>query len=225
MSDTPTKAKLEVISRRLYGLFKAGLALEKAGMAPVFDLTPGREAVIHLGWVMPEVAGIGGDLRKPDDFPSVIAAARIDAALATVPPAAPLLPGDDERTPPQSANPAAAPVPPSGPRHSAAAVKPGPAVKVEAPPGRVPEAAEPPSLEQYLAAVPRDATWTLETDAELMRLALLGWPPDEIALELDVKFADVTPRFRLLTDGKRFSRDRVNDQLQVMLATWPKAAV
>lgn len=62
--------------------------------------------------------------------------------------------------------------------------------------------------------------WTLAQDVELFRLAEVGWPSQEIALELRKPAGDVTGRFDLLTD-KRFAKHRRADvlaRLEAMLA-------
>jgi hypothetical protein len=84
-------------------------------------------------------------------------------------------------------------------------------------PATVP-AAPPPSLAQHLRDVPRGLIWTLERDADLLRLSCLGWPLQEIVVEMDLSDRDIKARFEVLLDGKRFKRAEVNIALQAMLA-------
>jgi hypothetical protein len=74
--------------------------------------------------------------------------------------------------------------------------------------------AEPLELDElgaHLASVPHKNGWTIAIDAELMRLACLGWKIPEIELELGRD--GVKLRFYLLTHGKVFAREKVAARL------------
>jgi hypothetical protein len=66
-------------------------------------------------------------------------------------------------------------------------------------------------LGAHLASVPHKNGWTIAIDAELMRLACLGWKIPEIELELGRD--GVKLRFYLLTHGKVFAREKVAARL------------
>lgn len=69
--------------------------------------------------------------------------------------------------------------------------------------------AKPETLADHIAALPRNGDWTLAQDADLMRLAQLGWNPDDLAAEMDRKAVDIQARFKVLTDKGRFPRAAV----------------
>lgn len=68
----------------------------------------------------------------------------------------------------------------------------------------------------HLANLPRKNGWTLELDAELMRLICVGRRFPEI--EADLGKDKVKERFDLLTDSRSYPREKVSAQLQYMLA-------
>jgi hypothetical protein len=69
-------------------------------------------------------------------------------------------------------------------------------------------------LGAHLASVPHKNGWTIAIDAELLRLACLGWQIPEIELELGRD--GVKLRFHLLTRGKQFARDMVASRLALL---------
>jgi hypothetical protein len=77
-------------------------------------------------------------------------------------------------------------------------------------------------LRAHLLSLSRKGGWTLDKDAELMRLACLGWAHNEIELDLDVSGAKA--RFELLTDSRSYPREKVSAALAAMLAAAEAAA-
>lgn len=76
-------------------------------------------------------------------------------------------------------------------------------------------------LAEHLKSLPRAKGWSLELDAELMRLACLGWNPNEIEADLDVQGAKA--RFELLTDSRSYPREKVAAKLASWLPPADKA--
>ncbi len=115
--------------------------------------------------------------------------------------------------------PVVAPVPADPPPAvlRTAAVEPLPVADYQTPPAGVAEAPDPDPLEAHLAAVPRPGNWTLGRDHNLMELAELQWPMNDIALELRVTVKDLQARFAVLTDNRRFKRAEVLAALTRML--------
>lgn len=70
----------------------------------------------------------------------------------------------------------------------------------------------------WLQTVKRDDVWTLQTDFNVMHLAVLGWSAEEIAMDCDVPVQEVKPRFELLTQQRTLPRATVLDALARMLA-------
>lgn len=105
----------------------------------------------------------------------------------------------------------------------ACSVEPPPAAAFEPPPGE--PAGEPrpepavPDLEAHLDARPMAGGWTDARDAELLRLAWLGWGIDDIAVELAIDRSAIKNRFAALTDDRRFARDDVRAALAARLPT------
>ena len=64
--------------------------------------------------------------------------------------------------------------------------------------------------------MPRGKIWTLKRDTDLLDLAVLGWPIEEIASEIRVVAKELKPRFEVLTDGKRWKRADVLAALQLL---------
>ena len=73
-----------------------------------------------------------------------------------------------------------------------------------------------PDLWAHIQAVPRGKIWTLKRDTDLLDLAVLGWPIEEIASEIRVVAKELKPRFEVLTDGKRWKRADVLAALQLL---------
>jgi hypothetical protein len=73
-------------------------------------------------------------------------------------------------------------------------------------------------LASIAAASQRDG-WDLATDAELMRLAVAGWPMGDLATELGRDVRAVKARFDVLTANRRFRRDFVAERLADLLPT------
>ncbi|WP_101339747.1 hypothetical protein [Cereibacter azotoformans] len=98
-----------------------------------------------------------------------------------------------------------------------------PTVPLEAGGGTIPC---PPSVDaelwQHVQDVPRDRTWTLQRDHDLLGFAELGWPAHEIALEIQVPSAELKPRFKVLTASNRWKRA---DVLEALRALVPEAQV
>jgi hypothetical protein len=75
------------------------------------------------------------------------------------------------------------------------------------------------TLEDHIAGLRRSGSfWTLERDEDLMRLADLGWDPDTLAQEMECAALDITTRFKVLTDNKRFPRAAVAKYLAEITA-------
>ncbi|HMO07047.1 MAG TPA: hypothetical protein PKD10_05285 [Paracoccaceae bacterium] len=152
---------------------------------------------------------------------SRILAGRIAAAQAapaqSVPPVPSSSRGSAARVPPPEVpnTPAAAADP--GRPEAAAAVTPPAAARDPLPQGEAPPIPPPPpTLEEHLAAIPRPPFWTTARDADLMRLACLGWKAQEIDIEMDMARGAAAARFEVLTDRRRFPREEVRAALEAL---------
>lgn len=74
-----------------------------------------------------------------------------------------------------------------------------------------------PDLWTHVQSVPRDRTWTLQRDYDLLGFAELGWPMHEISLELQVPSAELKPRFKVLTASNRWKRADVLEALRALV--------
>jgi hypothetical protein len=268
-----TLDQLHQLQEGIDALAKAGAVLEKAGLDPIFDLTPGEAVCIYPGLDVPPIrdelpaqeipaapaprATPAGPApratvdRRTAEAAGPVAGGKVDALAASSDPkpepvvsSTELVTGpltDVERkkivdlaeqgvsrpdiadqigrkvqtvalflskieklSPDQLAAPTAAPE--SAPE--------APPADIEAPsPAAIlaPNALVLDELGAYLVNVPRKNGWTLELDAELMRLACLGWKAPEIEQELGREGA--MARFDLLTCARRFGRDQVANRL------------
>lgn len=215
--DALSRDQLADLSLSLKGLIRAGEAILAADLCPEFDLTPGREARILCGFTVPEAlsppAAATGDAAV-EPSPAVFQGAAGEVGPKDPdPPAAPLLPGEDERVLAQVCEGPAPVQIPETPAASAGDSATGDAPQTVAQP---PSAATDP-LAAHLAGVPRDRGWTLQNDDALMRLACLGWPPQEIDAEMDIAPGAAKARFDLLTAKRRYRLDEVLAALQTLL--------
>jgi hypothetical protein len=239
-----TYDQLQQLQYGIDALAKAGAVLEKAGLDPIFDLTPGEAVCIYPGLDVPPIS----DELPAQEIPAAPAPrATVDRPTAEA--AGPVAGGKVEALATSSA-----PDLVTGPlteterariirldnigwdraaiaadlnrrvqtvalflcafdKQAAAILEPAPA-DIEAPsPAAIlaPSAAPLDELGAYLINVPRKNGWTMELDAELMRLACLGWKAPEIEQELGREGA--MARFDLLTCARRFGRDQVASRL------------
>lgn len=77
-------------------------------------------------------------------------------------------------------------------------------------------------LKTYLTNLPRKGKWTLEVDAELVRMVCNGAQFHHIELDLGVEKAK--ERFNLLTDSRSFERQKVAAALAAMVAAASNAS-
>ncbi len=80
-------------------------------------------------------------------------------------------------------------------------------------------------LTAHLLALPRvGPKWSLKDDAEILKLAIEGWKPHEIALEMQIGSRELQSRFDLLTGfdpdtrRRRWPRDEVFARLLALIA-------
>ncbi|PZQ99917.1 MAG: hypothetical protein DI533_04605 [Cereibacter sphaeroides] len=81
-----------------------------------------------------------------------------------------------------------------------------------------------PDLLAHVRAVKHDKFWTLERDRDLLHFAIIGWPANDIALEIKVPVAEVNPRFKVLTRHNAFKRTEVLAALEWLLAVSKEVA-
>lgn len=267
--------ELQGLVSDLSALQAAAERLVELGMNPVFDLTPGCEAIIRPGFTMP---GLNAD--PVMEMPRMTAAQydralglprqHIDGAPIEVwsPPspaeAAPAATegerdvseaspdlgggpkiraaqGDDPEDAaaggeyPAAAEPEEVPaflqaVVPVGtvpeasetilaekaPTPTTVRIAPRPAPAPEAVPDTAPLTPQG-ELARHVAQLPRVKGWTLQRDHHVLHFAALGWPVNDIALELVIPAAEVKSRFQLLTGGRTWTRAEVLAELAAQL--------
>lgn len=184
-----------------------------------FDLTPGQAVRVELPSLRwPDVNTRGGlspvaregaaAAPHPPSHPEVGASVPASGPCEPVAPAGEAVP---------HVPPVAAAVPAGAGEQTAPAVLEGVAPADDSPVRESGTGAPPDELGRHLWSLSRKGDWHFGADAELMRLACLGWTVPAIAAEMGRGHLEVKRRFRLLVDDGTFKRDDVLARLNAFL--------